>query len=401
MFLFRKICTIMAPETRKGGRCLIKAFRFILVVVAGVLLGILSFSSYKLMQDSKVHSEARAKDSSVSQSYEVDRLESVPSPRVYEEHVQNQISQGWIKLDDEISPLNSKYDLSQFFRDYPDAIGWIYCPDTPIDYGVVEHEDNDYYLHRFYDGSYSVGGSLFADCVNARDFSDDNTVIYGHHMNDGTKFARVSYYIRSPKRDILQTLTEWIDSAAVGAAKGTQTRVEKEIVAGTYERLHNKTLSKVIQKNLEAVGGVIYDARERAFAEALIKASGNPDSLIDHAARVEPLAEFAKEGSGGSSDVGDVSWVVPLASFGAATFVPGSPGHSWQNVAADGSTIGTKGLLVASKVFALTAVDLFTDAKLLRDINDEFLKATGPEFKYAPLLGDRKPALDYRVIKKD
>ena len=184
----------MAPETRKGGRCLIKAFRFILVVVAGVLLGILSFSSYKLMQDSKVHSEARAKDSSVSQSYEVDRLESVPSPRVYEEHVQNQISQGWIKLDDEISPLNSKYDLSQFFRDYPDAIGWIYCPDTPIDYGVVEHEDNDYYLHRFYDGSYSVGGSLFVDCVNARDFSDDNTVIYGHHMNDGTKFARVSYY---------------------------------------------------------------------------------------------------------------------------------------------------------------------------------------------------------------
>ena len=223
----------------------------------------------------------------------------------------------------------------------------------------------------------------------------------GFAPNVVPEYARVSYYIRSPKRDILQTLTEWIDSAAVGAAKGTQTRVEKEIVAGTYERLHNKTLSKVIQKNLEAVGGVIYDARERAFAEALIKASGNPDSLIDHAARVEPLAEFPEEGSGGSSDVGDVSWVVPLASFGAATFVPGSPGHSWQNVAADGSTIGTKGLLVASKVFALTAVDLFTDAKLLRDINDEFLKATGPEFKYAPLLGDRKPALDYRVIKKD
>ena len=223
----------------------------------------------------------------------------------------------------------------------------------------------------------------------------------GFAPNVVPEYARVSYYIRSPKRDILNTLTEWIDSAAVGAAKGTQTRVEKEIIAGTYERLHNKTLSQVIQKNLETVGGVIYDARERQFALDLIRATGNPESLIDEAAKVQPLAEFPKEGSGGSSDVGDVSWVVPLASFGAATFVPGSPGHSWQNVAADGTTIGTKGLLNASRVFALTAVDLFTDAKLLQAVKDEFKQVVGSDFKYVPLLGDREPALDYRVSNKE
>ena len=215
------------------------------------------------------------------------------------------------------------------------------------------------------------------------------------------EYARVSYYIRSPKRDILNTLTEWIDSAAVGAAKGTQTRVEKELIAGTYERLHNKTLSKVIQKNLETVGGVIYDEHERKFAEQLIRATGNPDSIINFAAKVQPLAEFPEEGSGGSSDVGDVSWVVPLASFGAATFIPGSPGHSWQNVAADGTTIGTKGLLNASRVFALTAIDLLTDSKLLQAVKDEFKQSTGPDFKYIPLLGDRKPALDYRITKNE
>ena len=215
------------------------------------------------------------------------------------------------------------------------------------------------------------------------------------------EYARVSYYIRTPKRDILNTLTEWIDSAAVGAAKGTQTRVEKELIAGTYERLHNKTLSKVIQKNLETVGGVIYDERERKFAEQLIRATGNPDSIINFAAKVQPLAEFPEEGSGGSSDVGDVSWVVPLASFGAATFIPGSPGHSWQNVAADGTTIGTKGLLNASRVFALTAIDLLTDSKLLQAVKDEFKQSTGPDFKYIPLLGDRKPALDYRITKNE
>ncbi len=221
----------------------------------------------------------------------------------------------------------------------------------------------------------------------------------GFAPNVVPEYARVSYYIRSPKRDILNTLTEWIDSAAVGAAKGTQTRVEKEIVAGTYERLHNRTLSKVIQRNLEAVGGVIYDERERKLVEGVIRATGNPDSIISQAAKVQPLAEFPKEGSGGSSDVGDVSWVVPLASFGAATFAPGSPGHSWQNVAVDGTTIGTKGLLNASRVFALSAIELFTDAKLLQNVKNEFRQSVGPDFKYVPLLGDRKPALDYRVTK--
>lgn len=68
---------------------------------------------------------------------------------------------------------------------------------------------------------------------------------------------------------------------------------------------------------------------------------------------------------------------------------------------ADGTTIGTKGLLVASRVFALTAIDILTDDKLLKAVKDEFRKATGPDFKYIPLLGDRKPALDYRVTKKD
>lgn len=213
-------------------------------------------------------------------------------------------------------------------------------------------------------------------------------------------YARVSYYIRSPRRDVLSQLTEWIDSAAVGAAKGTQTRVEKDLIAGTYETLENRALSAVLQKNLESVGGVIYDEREKAFAQEIAKASGNDPSIIEQAAKVEPLAEFPEEGSGGSSDVGDVSWVVPLASIGTATFVPGSPGHSWQNVAADGTTIGTKGLINAAKTFALTAVDLINDPALLKKIKDEFVQSTGNDFHYVPLLGDRKPALDYRLGNK-
>lgn len=182
-----------------------KKFLYALVVIAGILLGVLAFSSYMLISDRLEHKESRDKDSGASEAYRLDdesdrekeggsaRPDATaspgPTPRVYDSSVVGQID-----LDPEISPLNGMYDLSKFFADYPDAIGWIYCPNSPIDYGVVKAEDNDYYLHRFYDGSYSAGGSLFADCANARDFSDQNTVIYGHHMNDGTKFALIMYY---------------------------------------------------------------------------------------------------------------------------------------------------------------------------------------------------------------
>lgn len=218
----------------------------------------------------------------------------------------------------------------------------------------------------------------------------------GFAPNVVPEYARVSYYIRSPHRDVLKGLVEWIDSAAVGAAKGTQTRVEKEIVAGTYERLHNRVLSEIAQKNFELVGGVNYDERERQLAEGIIKNLGLNDSILETAAKVQPLREFPKEGSGGSSDVGDVSWSVPTVSLGTATFVPGSPGHSWQNVAVGGTTIGTKGLIVAAKVFSLTAIDLIENPELIQKAKAEFHSVRGEDFVYESLLGDRSPALDYR-----
>ena len=165
-----------------------RPLKYLLVILAGILVGVMAYSSYKLISDKVEHSQARSKDQDATQSYGI-AFPVSPTPRAYEEHVEN-----GVQLDDEVSPLNSMYDLDKFYAQYPDAIGWIYCPDTAVDYGLVEAEDNDYYLHRFYDGSYSVSGSLFADCNNARDFSDENTVIYGHHMNDGTKFASIMGY---------------------------------------------------------------------------------------------------------------------------------------------------------------------------------------------------------------
>ena len=208
-------------------------------------------------------------------------------------------------------------------------------------------------------------------------------------------FAKVSYYIRSPKRETLQEIAARIDKAAEGAALGTGTTVTKEIISGFYDVLQNETLNKDVYKNLKLVGGVNYSPKEKEFAQKLSETLDKKVSL-DSAAVVSVLNYKHGDGGGGSTDVGDVSWLVPTVGFGTAAFIPGSAGHSWQIVASGGTTIGTKALINAAKVFTLTAIDLYTNPKLVEQAKAEFEQKKGKDFKYIPLLGDRKPALDYR-----
>ena len=100
--------------------------------------------------------------------------------------------------------------------------------------------------------------------------------------------------------------------------------------------------------------------------------------------------------SAGSTDVGDVSWVVPTIGLGTATWVPGTSAHSWQAVASGGTSIGRKGMMVAAKTIALTAIDLFKNPKMIQEATDEWAKKRGADFQYKSLLGTRKPALNYR-----
>jgi aminobenzoyl-glutamate utilization protein B len=97
-----------------------------------------------------------------------------------------------------------------------------------------------------------------------------------------------------------------------------------------------------------------------------------------------------------STDMGDVSWRVPTVQLSAATWVPGTPAHSWQAVAAGGTSIGAKGMLVAAKTMALTAMDLFTDPSHIQKARAEFDQRRGAGFVYSTRIGTRKPPLDYR-----
>lgn len=97
-----------------------------------------------------------------------------------------------------------------------------------------------------------------------------------------------------------------------------------------------------------------------------------------------------------STDVGDVSYTTPTAGLSAGTWAPGTPPHSWQAVAASGTSVGTKGAEVAAKTLALTAAQLFQSPDTLAAAKAELDQRRGPNFVYRPLLGDKAPSLDYR-----
>jgi aminobenzoyl-glutamate utilization protein B len=206
-------------------------------------------------------------------------------------------------------------------------------------------------------------------------------------------FAEVYYYVRHPDPQQVQEIFERVVKAAEGAALGTGTKMDYEVIHGIYAVLPNEPLARVMDANLRKVGGVKYDANERAFAETLRRSLGDNPPPLDIAAEIEPV-ELRR--SGGSTDVADVSWVVPTGGLRTATWVPGTPSHSWQAIAAGGTTIGLKGMMIAAKTLAMTAVDLMTNPKLVADATAAFKQQVPAGWTYRSLVGDRKPPLDYR-----
>jgi len=207
-------------------------------------------------------------------------------------------------------------------------------------------------------------------------------------------FAEVYYYVRHPNKDQVKQLFERVVNTARAAALGTDTKMEYEIIGGTHDLLLNKTLAEVMQKNLEQIGGVSYSEEEKVFAKKIQTSFNYSHSSIETADSIKPLKTEIDAG-GGSTDVGDVSYTVPTVGLRTATWVPGTALHSWQAVAAGGTEIGIKGMMVAAKTMATTAIDLFLLPTLIENAKAEFLQKKGT-YQYESLLGTRQPALNYR-----
>ncbi|WP_232793688.1 amidohydrolase [Siphonobacter sp. SORGH_AS_0500] len=220
----------------------------------------------------------------------------------------------------------------------------------------------------------------------------------GEAPNVVPDFAEVYYYARHKDRSILQNVWKRITKAAEGAALGTETQMELEVIGGVYNLLSVDALSSVMHKNLEAVGGFTYTPAEQQFADKISETFGASFGSLPKRGTAQQIAPYSAASLLGSAstDVGDVSWVVPTVGLTTATWVPGTAAHSWQAVAAGGTSIGVKGMMVAAKTLALTAIDLYNDPSLVKKAKEEWEELRGKNFKYEALLGDRKPALDYR-----
>ena len=246
------------------------------------------------------------------------------------------------------------------------------------------------------------GVEVLNDAVNMmREHVPDGTRIHyvitdgGSAPNVVPEKAEAYYYVRHADPQIVRDVMERVKKAAEGAAMATETKVSFEQTGGVYNMLPNATLATVMDENLRDVGGVVWDAQERAFAEAMQKQLPTTTAKLESAAEVQPM-KIGGAG-GGSTDVADVSWVTPTVGMSAATWVPGTPGHSWQAVAAGGTSMATKGGVVAAKSMALTGAALLRDPATIEKAKAELKEKRGADFQYKAMVGDRPPPLDYRA----
>ena len=206
-------------------------------------------------------------------------------------------------------------------------------------------------------------------------------------------FAEVYYYVRHPQANVLKTLWKRVETIASAAAMGTGTRVEIEVMHGNHSVLPNESLARLMHANLTQVGGVDYNEKERDFANLLSESL----DVGNFVGMEREIMGFELRQGMGSTDVGDVSWRVPTVGLRTATWVPGTAPHSWQAIAAGGTSIGTKGMHVAAETLARTVRDLFSNPQLIEAGKQEFEQRRGEQFVYKSLLGDRDPPLEYRL----
>jgi aminobenzoyl-glutamate utilization protein B len=219
----------------------------------------------------------------------------------------------------------------------------------------------------------------------------------GDQPNIVPPYARSWYYVRAPEREQVEEIYNWILDIAKGAALMTQTQHKVEFITGCYNMIQNKTLAMTCLKVMREIGAPKFNKEDYEFAKKIhetippeqkrnaLKRMKIPDweklmdVILDEEVR-DPWDEG--EVSHGSTDVGDVSWQTPTLSFETACFVLGSPGHSWQNVAAAGVGIGHKGGIYAAKVIAATAIEIMSNSKLIEEAWKEFREKTkGKKYK--------------------
>jgi len=215
----------------------------------------------------------------------------------------------------------------------------------------------------------------------------------GQVVNVVPDYSRLWVRVRDTKREGMEEVYGRVKKMAEGAAIMANVDYKISLISGVYEVLVNRTGGDLLTKNLGLLGPMSYTNEEVAFARKIQESTGKPQVGLH--TTVEPLEVTDPNAGGGSTDVGDVSWVVPTIRLSVATAPIGTPWHSWAVVACGGMSIGHKGMLHASKILSMTMIDLFEDPKKMEAVKAEFKQRKG-DGVYKGLIPDGPPPLDKR-----
>ena len=263
-------------------------------------------------------------------------------------------------------------------------------------FGQAAHASGDPWNGR----SASDALELYTHGINAYREHIKPTVRIHYHIQDGGQvvnvvpdYSRIWVRVRDTKREGMQVVYKRVQAMAEGAAILANVDYKISLISGIHEVLPNRAGGQAIQKNLEKLGPIFYSESEITFANEIQTATGKPTIGMD--SEIKPLRQTLENPGGGSTDVGDVSFIVPVARLGVSTAPKDVPWHSWAVVACAGMSIGHKGMIYATKVLGTTLIDMFVDEKLRNEMKMEFKKRKG-DYIYQALIPDGPPPINIK-----
>tara|TARA_B100000287_G_scaffold101624_1_gene93878 strand:- start:1808 stop:3244 length:1437 start_codon:yes stop_codon:yes gene_type:complete len=235
---------------------------------------------------------------------------------------------------------------------------------------------------------YTTGLNYYREHVNPTARIHYHVEKAGDVVNVVPDYAQIWTRLRENDRAGVDILYNRAKKIAEGAALMADVGYEMQLISGIYEIQVNRTGQVAMQKNLDKLGPITYSKQEIDYANTILRETGKPEKGID--GRVQKLRE-TKPAQGGSTDVGDVSQVVPVIRMRATISAKDGPWHSWAVVACSGMSIGHKGMIYASKALGMTMADLYTDNKLVEEVKKDFkINKTNPVYEPRILPGPPK-----------
>lgn len=219
--------------------------KWVAIILALICFGVAAFFSWKIYSTEKEYAEGDAVYEEIAQAVSVE--ESEAPDESLESSENEEIIEGQPSNDSIL-----QVDFAELKAINDDVAAWLYLPDTVINYPVAQGTDNHYYLKHLLDGTYNANGCLFFDCNNSLEFTDDNILIYGHHMDSGKMFASlVNYkeqsfydshricYLSTPKNDYKIEIFSGYTTTADSLAYMISWSSREEKIEWLKEMFHN------------------------------------------------------------------------------------------------------------------------------------------------------------------